>query len=331
MVELIETEFFKKHGFFEIRKIIAGHSGADKFYVKTDSGEELLAKVSSSLNLNAYKRKFKYMNRITKAGVPLSRFVEYEKINKVGNEKIVHFYTWCDGDTVYRLLKSGKFNAEESYNLGFKAGEILHQMHSVKTKDYPLYIHNQITERLQKSIEKYQKANYKSPIVECFIPYLESKNVDFLKTRKASYNHGDFHTSNIMYSEKAGMQIIDCSIYRGDPLTDLAYIIDAARRGVAFYDFANGQIDGYLSGMNRDSKEFKDFSSDFSFFFALKFLTLFCIFADHQNYYEEPLAKRKLAKRIKTEYVALKWFGMRFDLKEFNLSEEVLDKLSSKK
>jgi aminoglycoside phosphotransferase (APT) family kinase protein len=325
MLDLFKTAFYTKNGFSEVRRIERGNSGAVKFYVKTDKDKEYLAKVSEtakpSLMKNRLKSRAERAKQVADAGVPISQLRGAEKVEG----KVVHFYSWCDGENLSKTVKSGKYDESQVYRFGFTAGEFLRVIHTLPAENKPDFVYNRISEALATAAEDYCKRGVTIPVLSAIISFLTSKDLDFLRQRKPTITHGDYHVGNIMYSEKSGYAIIDYTFSLGEPMSELAYVYSSAKYGGLLYEYANGQIDGYLARMQADGHgiPLEDFRRDFMFFFALKMLTRGC----HMIRKREPT--ERLIRQV-TNYTmnALRWINARYGVEEYNLPAEIVDALA---
>jgi len=316
MTELINTEFYKQHGFSEIRRINAGFSGDEKYCVKTDSGERFLVKLFAKKTENAIKIKAERMTKMADAGVPMARFVSYELC---GDGRIISFYTWCDGDLVSDLLR--KQSVEQSHELGLQAGRVLYKIHSVPVEYEPFRVHVFIKRRVRRALEIFESLGISEPLMDSLALYFKNKDLEFLKERRGCLIHTDYHTANITYSKKNGVQIIDWNdIHYSDPLSDLAYVYDAAKFDGGFRSFASGLLHGYLEGGHEE-----DFGDVFSFFFGLKVFDLTA--RGLRNHVGN---EKRIAVRTKSNYSALNWFDTQCGLKEFGFSDEITEEIKKR-
>ena len=149
-------------------------------------------------------------------------------------------YTWIDGIDAETVIPG--LSQEEQYRLGYRAGEILRQIHTAAAptdlEDWSVRFGRKIDHKL----EQYR---------DCPVQYADGeKIVDFVKEnrwviegRPQRFQHGDYHIGNMMM-ENGHLKIIDFDRFDfGDPWEEFSRIVWNVQASPAF---AVGQIEGYF-------------------------------------------------------------------------------------
>ncbi|MEY8292233.1 phosphotransferase [Carnobacteriaceae bacterium 52-44] len=236
MYELLKPDVIKV--FEEINK---GWSADKKYYIQTNDQQEFLMRTSS---IELYERKneeFKKMQEIFSLGLPISEPLDF-LIHK-DKDMIQALFTWIDGQDSEKILS--KLEEKTQYDLGYQAGEILKKIHTLpapnETKPWTI----SYQQKIERNISNYKNGELKYNQGELFLEYI-AKNRHLVNNRPLTFQHGDYHTGNMILSSMNELSIIDFNRWSyGDPWEEFDRIDFSAMVSPLF---ATGQVDGYFSG-----------------------------------------------------------------------------------
>ena len=222
--------------FEEIQK---GWSSDRKYYVETVNEEKLLLRVVSLEMYEHKKKEFAYMKALTSLGIPISQPLSFWR-----EEDAVHMlFTWAEGHDAEHVLP--QLDKEQQYHLGYEAGTILRKIHTLPASGEIEEWENVFNRKIDRNIRNYQACELKYANGSAFLEYIEA-NRHLLKDRPQTFQHGDYHTGNMILSNENKLTIIDFNRWsNGDPWEEFNRIDFTARVSPAF---ASGNIDGYFQG-----------------------------------------------------------------------------------
>lgn len=153
--------------------------------------------------------------------------------------------TWCEGENLERVLST--LQKAEQYALGIKAGEILKLIHSIPVlqdfDDWSFRYYNQNDSR----IKSFKNCGIQIEGSEEILKFIEN-NKHLLRNRPQCFNHGDFHTGNLMISSSGDLTVIDWEMLdfdnHADPWSEFNRI---GLSDIQPY-FTTGLIRGYFNG-----------------------------------------------------------------------------------
>ena len=151
-------------------------------------------------------------------------------------------YTWIDGIDAETVIPG--LSQEEQYRLGYRAGEILRQIHTAAAptdlEDWSV----RFGRKIDRKLEQYEACPMHYADGEKIIRFIE-ENRSWIEGRPQCFQHGDYHIGNMMM-ENDHLKIIDFDRYDfGDPWEEFSRIVWNVQVSPAF---AVGQIDGYFDG-----------------------------------------------------------------------------------
>lgn len=233
ITELFESDVMKV--FEEINK---GWSADKKYYIQTNNQQEFLLRTSS---INLYERKkkeFQKMQELFSLGIPISEPLDF----LVHKDTIQALFTWADGQDSEDILS--KLEEQTQYNLGYQAGKNLKRIHSLpapkETKPWAI----SYQQKIERNMSNYQNCELKYHQGELFLKYI-AKNRHLINNRPLTFQHGDYHTGNMILSSMNELSIIDFNRWSyGDPWEEFNRIDFSAMVSPLF---ATGQVDGYFS------------------------------------------------------------------------------------
>ncbi|MUK87804.1 phosphotransferase [Ornithinibacillus sp. L9] len=183
---------------------------------------------------------------------------EFEVIKLASNystyvPKAIEFNTVHDFHTSYMLLTYlpgedgeealSKLTEEEQYNAGYVAGVELKKLHQVNAPaDYPSW-YSIKKKKSEKYLQELKDISIEEQIKELLEAYIH-KHEHLMLDRPNTFQHDDFHPSNLLIKDKEFAGIIDFQrMDWGDPVHDL-HKLGFFSKHVSI-EFTKGIIDGY--------------------------------------------------------------------------------------
>lgn len=222
--------------FEEINK---GWSSDKKIYVQTNNHQEFLIRVSSIDTFEEKKIEYDKMQELYALGIPMSQPLDIG----IHKETVQTLFTWIVGEDAQEVLPA--LNESKQYELGYQAGSILKKIHQIPAPHNLEPWESSFDRKIERNIQNYQNCDIKYTKGELFLNYIE-ENRHLIQNRPLTFQHGDFHTGNMILSSTNELSIIDFNRWSyGDPWEEFNRIDFSAQVSSAF---ATGQIDGYFSG-----------------------------------------------------------------------------------
>lgn len=227
------------------REINKGWSTDKKYYIETIDNQKFLMR-SASIDQLEYKRtEFEKMAEVFSLGIPMSEPIAFTN----DEEKVYSLFTWLDGEEAETILSS--LSSSRQYELGLDAGKLLNKIHSItapiETEEWQI----KFSRKIDRNIHNYQTCPIKYENGDAILRYIEA-NRHLIKNRPSVFQHGDYHTGNMILSATGELGIIDFNRWdEGDPWEEFNRIDFTAELSP---EFAAGQIDGYFD--KEPSEEF---------------------------------------------------------------------------
>ena len=207
--------------FATITQIKKGWSKDTKYFIVDQTGERFLLRIA---DISAYAHKqeeFFMMKQVKELDLPTPVPIDFGICN--GAKSCYSLFTWCSGKNAEDVLPL--ISEKEQYILGLKSGRILKKMHSIPTPDGFLSWNTRYVEKIDRNIRMYRACQFRLNGDEQMIAYIE-KSRHLLKMRPQCYQHGDYHTGNIVISRKMELSVIDFNRFDyGDPWEEFNRIV----------------------------------------------------------------------------------------------------------
>lgn len=225
-----------------ISEINKGWSSDRKYLLITENEEKFLLRVSDGDKYDLKKEEYDALTRAYNKTKHVSKPVDFG-LTKSG-KYVYSILTYVEGDDAEDVILS--LSKEEQYNLGYQAGQILKQIHSLTVpsgKDIEPW-EKRFSKKIDRKIKEYRECGIKLDGDEEFINYI-NQNRHMINGRPNMLQHGDYHIGN-MILEGYDLTIIDFNRFDyGDPWEEFNRIVFCAKASPAF---ATGRIDGYFDG-----------------------------------------------------------------------------------
>ncbi|WFA09074.1 phosphotransferase [Tissierella sp. Yu-01] len=222
-----------------MKPILKGWSDDEKYYLEDEKGVKFLLRLT---DISLYEKKlkeFENIKQLSKLDFNMSKPLEFGTCD--GNKKVYSILTWIDGDDAIESLL--KLSETTQYKLGYKAGQILREIHTLRPVKVIQPWEKTINIKINKTIEFYNDCGFKIEDDETIINYILD-NERYLKARPITFQHGDYHLGNMIITVEGDLGIIDFnrSSY-GDPWEEYDRFIFTWKESRFF---ARGQLDGYF-------------------------------------------------------------------------------------
>ena len=216
-----------------------GWSGDRKFHVTTENGQEYLLRISPAEQKNRIAGMFQRMRQAESLDIPMCQAVEWGECE----EGIYFLQSWINGQESESVLPGLSENAQYAY--GLDSGRILRKLHSIPAPEEAEPWDLRFGKKIDRKIAMYDACPLKYEGGEAFLRHIAASR-HLLTNRPQTYQHGDYHTGNMMIDHTGKLTIIDFEKDDwGDPWEEFNRIVWCAQMSPAF---ASGMVDGYFDG-----------------------------------------------------------------------------------
>ena len=156
-------------------------------------------------------------------------------------------YTFCTAGLTAgtRRRHSPCLPRDTQYRYGLDAGIILRKLHTLPAPaDLPQW-DDRFNRKIDRKLRMYADCPLKYPGGEAFLAHIKNSR-HLLKSRPQAFQHGDYHTGNMMIDKEGILTVIDFDRDDfGDPWEEFNRIVWCAQLAPSF---ASGMVDGYFDG-----------------------------------------------------------------------------------
>lgn len=224
-----------------IRKINEGWSDDEKYYVKTDDGNQFLLRISDESSLIKEQACYVALKELNHKNIPVSKLVNEGKCNQGKNT--FRLFSWIDGTEARKLLSN--FPAKKQYELGVQAGRILGEIHQVNCPTNQSVWSAHFNKKIDRKIKAYNNCGVSVKNAHKVLIYIE-KHKHLINHRPQCFHHGDYHIGNMLIRPENTLAVIDFNrLDFGDPWDEFNRIVWSVAESPLF---ASGQINGYFDG-----------------------------------------------------------------------------------
>lgn len=225
--------------FTKMQPINKGWSEDKKYYIETKSGEKLLLRLSPAASYERKRMQYKILSQLTNLGLNIPRPLDFGYCNE-GSE-VFTILTWVEGQDAGSSLPL--LPEERQFALGYEAGHLLSQIHRIPAPETAEPWGPRFNRKLDKNLENYNNCGIKLSNEEIILAFV-SGNRHLLHNRPQTFQHGDFHTGNMVITPEQRVGVIDFNRSDfGDPWEEFNRIVFSISVSPAF---AAGKIKGYF-------------------------------------------------------------------------------------
>lgn len=237
-IQTIKEIIPDSHLYHSYEFVQKGWSFDYKFKLKDIQNQNFLLRVSDIKEYEHKKYEYEILNH------PLllnSNIIKPIKIGITSDKKYCYTLSkWIDGNDLEGSIE--QYPEDIQYELGYKAGQILHIIHSIEistNKNWKDIYQNKIDRKIKNAINCTIQLNK----IERYIEYI-NQNRHLIENRPMSFQHGDFHIGNTLIDANGEIVLIDFNRHDiGDPWEEFNRIPFSIRVSEAY---ASGSIDGYF-------------------------------------------------------------------------------------
>ncbi|MFT8390989.1 MAG: phosphotransferase [Sporolactobacillus sp.] len=228
-----------------IQQLNEGWSG-DRKYVFTDQGETYLLRLSDGLLASRRKREFEWLEKFAHVPALVAKPVAFGMCND--GKCCYTIMTWLNGTDARVLLPT--LSNQRQYTLGYEAGTILRQLHSLPVPKQPRSWFAYFNHKVEQKMEQFASCGMSFDGADDVIRFIQEA-IRLTGDRPQSFQHGDFHCGNMIITKTGNIGVIDFDrAGYGDPWEEFNRITWCANVSP---EFASGRIDGYFQKAIPDS------------------------------------------------------------------------------
>jgi len=217
-----------------------GWSEEKKFFVETPEGGNFNLRISPKEFWKKRKEEFEVLEKAAELGITMSKPVDIGEC--VDGKNVFVLLSWVEGESLDEVM--GKLDQEEQYRVGFEAGRTLKKIHSISPPEKQERWSEKMGRKIRLRLEKYSESGLKVTndyLAQKFI----NENLHLLQNRPQVFQHGDYHTGNLVLSPGKNLGVIDFNRWDyGDPFEDF-YKMEMFSREHSI-PFCRGQLEGYF-------------------------------------------------------------------------------------
>ena len=216
-----------------------GWSGDRKYRATDQDGHHYLLRISSPERHARREAEFHRMRQVEALGIPMCRGLEFGCCDN----GVYSLQSWIDGADAQDILPT--LSPEKQYAYGVDAGQTLRKIHSLPAPGDAGSWSERFNRKIDRKIAMYASCPLKYDGGEAMLSYLAA-NRHLLDNRPQSYQHGDYHSGNMMIDSAGVLTVIDFDKDDfGDPWEEFNRIVWCVKVSSLF---ASGMVDGYFAG-----------------------------------------------------------------------------------
>lgn len=220
------------------RPVEKGWSGDRKYRAVCENGRVYLLRISPLERIEQRRALWDILEKVQRLDISMSRTLEAGECS----EGAYMVQEWIDGPDAEQAIP--EFPEKRQYELGADAGVMLKKLHSIPAPAAQEPWGERFRRKAFRKIDMYRNNPLKFDGGETMTAYI-MENIGLIDGRPQSFQHGDYHTGNMMLSGEK-LVIIDFDRFDyGDPWEEFNRIVWCAQLSPRF---ASGMVDGYFGG-----------------------------------------------------------------------------------
>lgn len=222
-----------------LKPLAGGYSEDEKYRVTGAEGTEWLLRISELSLQRRKEEEVRLMQAVVSLGIPMSKPLGLFPFEG----RLFSLFSWCPGEDAARVLP--ELPVDRQYALGERSGQFLKLIHSIPAPAGREAWELRFGRKMDRKIRDYRSCGVSFAGDHSILEYLQ-ENRHLLTGRPQSFQHGDFHTGNMVIDPEGNLSILDFDRWDyGDPWEEFNRIVWSAQASPAF---ARGQLDGYFAG-----------------------------------------------------------------------------------
>ncbi len=232
-------DIIASNSWVKVELVDKGWSSDKKYHIQTKDRQDLLLRISDISQYDIKKEEYESMKLVANRKILMSYPLDFGVCN---NNKLVYLLlTWIEGEDAESAVK--RMNPKDQYKYGLKAGEYLRQIHSLPAPTNHSNWFSRFNHKIDRNIKNYESCGVSIAETDLFINFVNN-NRELLRDRPQTFQHGDYHTGNMIISQQGQLGIIDFNRWDyGDPWEEFNRIVWSVRTSESF---ASGYINGYF-------------------------------------------------------------------------------------
>lgn len=223
----------------EKHPIEKGWSPDRKYRAVTASGESYLLRIAPPERIDRLSSQHLHLLEVARLEIPMCTSLE----NGTCPDGPYLLQSWVDGEDAESVLPT--LPVARQYAYGLDAGRILQKIHSIPAPDNRKNWDDFFNRKIDRKLAMYAACPLKYEGGEAFLEHI-ARSRHLLKGRPQCFQHGDYHTGNMMIDRNGTLTIIDFDkLDYGDPWEEFNRIVWCVQLSPAF---ASGLVDGYFGG-----------------------------------------------------------------------------------
>jgi len=225
----------------QILPILKGYSLDKKFLVET-AAASYIVKVFAEADYEAKQAEYEALQAMRRFQVKCTQAYELGRWEQLGKGYLVLNY--IDGESGEEALPH--YTAEQQYQIGLDAGRELLKIHQYSSNSSIQSWYERKAAKHSAYMNRYASLGISIPHDERIIAYID-QHLELMRHRPNSFQHDDFHPSNLIVKNGALSGVIDFNRCDwGDPFHEFIKVgmfsVDVSK------PFSIGQIKGYFNG-----------------------------------------------------------------------------------
>jgi aminoglycoside phosphotransferase (APT) family kinase protein len=224
----------------KVELVAKGWSEDKKYHIHTRDGRELLLRLSDISKYDLKQAEFEIMKTLSQCNILMSHPLEFGVCNQA--KSVYLLLTWIKGEEAEIAVK--RYSENEQYVFGIKAGEYLQQIHKFPAPEPQVEWYEKFNRKIDRNIRNYMACGINIKGANVVIEYINA-NRELLRNRPQCFQHGDYHTGNMIITHHEELGIIDFNRWDyGDPWEEFNRIVWCVKTSK---HFASGYINGYFN------------------------------------------------------------------------------------
>jgi aminoglycoside phosphotransferase (APT) family kinase protein len=224
-----------------VEEIHAGWSKDRKYLVRDRAGQPFVLRTAERSRFQAKQREFRLLQKFNALNFPMSQALSMGLCSQ--GQLVYLLLSWVEGQSLETALPG--LPPKQQFQLGLQAGKILRSMHDLPVEDADRRPFDRGAQKLRK-FDGYVASPLRVPGDESAVEFVRA-NLPRIDALPLVYQHGDFHTGNLLLTPAGAVGVIDFNRCDCGDRYEEFYKLESFSVEVSA-PFSVGQIQGYFSG-----------------------------------------------------------------------------------